>query len=133
MAPCRARGIFARDKETGRAARLAAHSARMGRPPRLAEPLAAQPVARLQNRDRKATATKNATWLFLPSTAVYSSPTNWTPATVPTGTAFFGATGVADVGVSGRTVVGGWTLNAGAPAYTFVVGPGTLTFDGAGL
>ena len=42
-------------------------------------------------------------------------------------------TSVADVGVSGQTVVGGWTLNAGAPAYTFVVGPGALTFNGAGL
>jgi hypothetical protein len=34
---------------------------------------------------------QDATWLFLTSTAVYATSTNWTPATVPTGTAFFGA------------------------------------------
>jgi autotransporter-associated beta strand protein len=79
---------------------------------------------------------QDATWLFTPSTALYSDPNNWTPATVPTGTgtAFFGPTTVPALTVTGgTTVVGGWTFNAGAPAYTFAVGPGALAFNGAGI
>ena len=64
----------------------------------------------------------------------FLDPTNWTTGTVPTGTAFFGATTVPALTVTGGpTVVGGWTFNAGAPAYTFPVGPGALTFNGAGI
>ena len=77
---------------------------------------------------------QDATWLFTPSTALYSDPNHWTPATVPTGTAFFGPTTVPALTVTGgTTVVGGWTFNAGAPAYTFAVGPGALAFNGAGI
>ena len=50
---------------------------------------------------------QDATWLFFPGTALFSTPANWTPATVPTGTAFFGATTVPALTVTGgATVVG---------------------------
>jgi len=35
---------------------------------------------------------QNATWQFTPGTADYNTAANWSPATVPTGTAFFNAT-----------------------------------------
>src|SRR5262245_27146014 len=77
---------------------------------------------------------QDATWLLTPATALFSDPSNWTPATVPTGTAFFGATAAPALTVTGgTTVVGGWTFNPGAPTYTFAVGPGVLTFNGAGM
>jgi autotransporter-associated beta strand protein len=77
---------------------------------------------------------QDATWGFSPNTALYSDPNNWTPATVPTGTAFFNATSAPALTVTGgTTVVGGWTFNSGAPAYTFAVGPGGLQFNGAGI
>ena len=34
---------------------------------------------------------QDATWLLNPATTNYNDAANWTPATVPTGTAFFGA------------------------------------------
>jgi len=77
---------------------------------------------------------QDASWQFSPGTALFSTAANWSPATVPTGTAFFGATIVPALTVTGgATVVGGWTFNAGAPAYTFAVGPGALTFNRAGI
>ena len=76
---------------------------------------------------------QDATWQLFPSSSLFSTPANWTPATVPSGTAFFGATTVAFVTVPGQTTIGGWTFTAGAPAYTFIVGPGSLTFNGAGI
>jgi autotransporter-associated beta strand protein len=77
---------------------------------------------------------QDATWGSFPFTSLFSDPNNWTTGTVPTGTAFFGATTVADLTVPVPTVVGGWTFNAGSPAYTFLVGPSApLTFNGAGI
>src|SRR5262249_51651393 len=63
---------------------------------------------------------QDATWQLNPGTADYNTAANWTPATVPTGTAFFGATNAPNLTFSSAaTIVGGWTFNAGAPAYTF--------------
>ncbi len=78
---------------------------------------------------------QNATWLFSPGTSDYNTAASWSPATVPTGTAFFNATTVPALTVTGGTTtnVGGWTFNSGAPAYTFIVGPGRLNFNGAGI
>src|SRR5262249_56588953 len=59
---------------------------------------------------------------------------NWNPPTVPTGTAFCGASNVTSLSFSANTTVGGFAFNAGAPAYTFTV-PSTfsLAFSGAGI
>jgi autotransporter-associated beta strand protein len=77
---------------------------------------------------------QDATWQLNPGTADYNTATNWTPATVPTGTAFFGATNVPNLTFSSAaTIVGGWTFNAGAPAYTFTLGANALFFNGAGI
>jgi autotransporter-associated beta strand protein len=77
---------------------------------------------------------QDATWGFTPNTSLYKDPSNWTPATVPTGTAFFAATTAPALTITGTTtVVGGWTFNSGAPAYFFAVGPGQLQFTGAGI
>jgi hypothetical protein len=74
------------------------------------------------------------TWSTTPGSADYNTATNWTPATVPTGTAFFGATNVPNLTFSSfATSVGGWTFNAGAPAYTFTLGANVLVFNGAGI
>src|SRR5262245_22763078 len=77
---------------------------------------------------------QNATWLSTPGPSDYHSAASWSPATVPTGTAFFDATSASALTVTGgTTAVGGWTFNSGAPAYTIAVGPGQLVFNGAGI
>src|SRR6266540_2342909 len=77
---------------------------------------------------------QDATWLLNPATANYNSAANWTPATVPVGTASFGATNVPNLTFSSvATGVGGWTFIAGAPAYTFTLGANALLFNGAGI
>src|SRR5205085_7994420 len=59
---------------------------------------------------------------------------NWAPATVPTGTAFFGTSGTTALSFSAlQTVVGGWTFNAGASAYSFNTNGRFLTINGAGI
>jgi autotransporter-associated beta strand protein len=77
---------------------------------------------------------QDATWLLNPGTSDYNTAANWSPATVPTGTAFFGATNVPNLTFSSAaTGVGGWTFIAGAPAYTFTLGGSALLFNGAGI
>jgi autotransporter-associated beta strand protein len=77
---------------------------------------------------------QDATWLLNPATSDYNTAANWSPATVPTGTAFFGATNVPNLTFSSAaTGVGGWTFIAGAPAYTFTLGGSALLFNGAGI
>src|SRR5262245_16987939 len=75
---------------------------------------------------------QNATWLLNPGTGNFNTDANWTPATVPTGTAFFGASNTTALSFSANTTVGGWTFNAGAPAYTFTTS-NLLDFNGAGI
>jgi len=76
-----------------------------------------------------------ATWLANPGSGDFNTAANWTPAAVPTGTAFFGASSGTNLSFSaGSTTVGGWTFNAGAPAYMFTIAGGqTLKFTGAGI
>ena len=57
---------------------------------------------------------------------------NWGPGTVPTGTAFFGASDTTALSVLADTTVGGLTFNAGASAYSFTNSQ-NLNFDGAGI
>ena len=77
---------------------------------------------------------QNATWLLNPPSASgnFNTAANWIPATVPTGTAFFGTSNVTALTFSANTSVGGWTFNAGASAYTFANNQ-SLVFLGAGI
>ena len=87
-------------------------------------------------------AAQDATWLASPGSGDFNTGANWSTATVPTGTAFFGTSGTTSLSVSVSqtpTLVGGWTFNAGASNYTFTndnVLPFSngyvLTFSGAG-
>jgi hypothetical protein len=55
---------------------------------------------------------QNATW-NLNGTGNFNTNANWTPATVPTGTAFFGLSNQNAVSFSPNTTnIGGWTFNA---------------------
>jgi autotransporter-associated beta strand protein len=82
---------------------------------------------------------QNATWSSTPGSSDYNTGSNWipippTPAdTVPSGTAFFGASNQTNVTFSPTiTTVGGWTFNPGASAYTFANSV-VLSFTGAGI
>ena len=77
-------------------------------------------------------AAQNATWLTNPGSNDFNTPTNWTPATVPTGTAFFGFSNTTAPTFSANTTIGGWTFNAGASAFSFTNGQ-VLNFTGAGI
>ena len=78
----------------------------------------------------------DATWVgglpVGPFHSEYDIPANWTPTGPPGGTAFFGASANTEVTILGNFIVGGWTFNPGAPAYTFSVGSG-IDFTGAGI
>jgi hypothetical protein len=60
---------------------------------------------------------QDATWLPTPSSGNFNIGANWNSATVPTGTAFFGTSNTTTLAFSANTAIGGWTFNAGAPAY----------------
>jgi uncharacterized protein with beta-barrel porin domain len=77
--------------------------------------------------------TQNATWNG--TTGNFDAAANWSPAAVPTGTAYFGSTGVADITYSAKITLGSFTFNPGAQAFTFTsttVSTG-IVFDGAGI
>lgn len=81
---------------------------------------------------------QNASWIGgtpSPASSDYFAPSNWTPATVPTGTATFGASANTNISFGGISAVGGWTFSPGASAYTITVGGvfGELDFTGAGI
>jgi autotransporter-associated beta strand protein len=91
-------------------------------------------------------AAQDATWNLTPTvsgpiagTADFNGAANWTPATVPTGTATFGFSSSFSQSFSAAsTTVGGWTFTAQATGYTFTVGSISspvqiLTFNGAGI
>jgi uncharacterized protein with beta-barrel porin domain len=86
-----------------------------------------------------AAAAQDATWLLNPtvagptaSTFDFKANANWTPATVPTGTAFFGVSNGPNLSFSADTTINGWTFNAGASAYAFT-NAHNLAFAGAGI
>jgi outer membrane autotransporter protein len=78
---------------------------------------------------------QNATWLSAPATGDWNTAGNWTPATVPTGTATFGASNTTPLTFSQSiTSVGTLQFNAGAPAYSFTFGNlQTLLITGTGI
>jgi autotransporter-associated beta strand protein len=77
---------------------------------------------------------QDATWLLNPGSGNFNSAANWTPATVPTGTAFFDQSNTTALTISTPTTVGGFTFNAAASAYSFgFAASSTLIFTGAGI
>ncbi|HEX8164976.1 MAG TPA: autotransporter domain-containing protein [Beijerinckiaceae bacterium] len=67
---------------------------------------------------------QDATWLPNPPSGNWNSAVNWSPATVPTGTATFATSSRTDIGFSDLvTSVGTIRFNPGASAYTFTIGP----------
>src|SRR5687768_10724338 len=73
---------------------------------------------------------QDATWLPNPGSADFNTGGNWSPATVPTGTAFFNTSTEFDLATSANTTLQGFTLNAGASAYT-LTNSFDLSFTGA--
>ncbi|MGY4506079.1 autotransporter-associated beta strand protein [Bradyrhizobium sp. GM24.11] len=76
---------------------------------------------------------QDATWLASPGSVGYIDGANWDTGTMPTGTAYFGATNTSNLVISSVSTIGGWTFNAGAPAYTFDNYNWAIGFDGAGI
>jgi autotransporter-associated beta strand protein len=78
---------------------------------------------------------QNATWDENPENGNFNNQFNWTPNTVPTGTASFNTSSTTSLTFSTNTTVGGLTLNPGASNYTFVNFNfnQTLQFNGAGI
>jgi autotransporter-associated beta strand protein len=91
-------------------------------------------VAALLSLSAVAAHAQNATW-NLNGNGDFNTNTNWTPGTVPTGTAFFGVSNQNFVAFSANTTtIGGWTFNAGASNYNFSINSNNgITFNGAGI
>src|SRR5262249_22149652 len=79
---------------------------------------------------------QDATWSTAPGSSDFNTASNWTPTTVPTGTAFFGASTITNLTFNpgAANSLDGFTFNAGAPAYSFTLTSASrLTFTGAGI
>jgi len=79
----------------------------------------------------------DATWLASPIDNVFQNAANWSTGAVPMGgdTAFFGASSITSLSLNislGSIVLGGITLNPGAPSYTLNAS-GRVEFNGAGI
>src|SRR5215469_10527142 len=72
---------------------------------------------------------QDATWNATPSSGDFNTAANWTPPTVPTGTAFFGASNTTAITFQPfiTTSIGTLQFNPGAPAYTFSTFPAFFT------
>ena len=78
---------------------------------------------------------QDATWTGGVSGDV-SDPANWAGGAVPTGMAYFGASGntALSSSIDGTVFMRGWTFGAGAPAYSYSVTlPADLYFTGVGI
>ena len=75
---------------------------------------------------------QDATWLANPGSSNFNSAANWSPSSVPSGTAFFGVSNTTTVDITAATTLGGFTFNPGASDYRFNNGA-SLTFNGAGI
>jgi autotransporter-associated beta strand protein len=81
---------------------------------------------------------QDETWSTAPGSSNFNTAANWTPATVPTGTAFFGASNITSITFQPfiTTSVGTLQFNPGAPPYTFSTSPALFTsisITGAGI
>src|SRR6266849_10247177 len=78
----------------------------------------------------------SATWSASPATGNWSTPGNWTPATVPNGpndTATFATSNIRFVAPEGATEVNGIVFNPGASRFTIALLTTTLTISGVGI
>lgn len=74
---------------------------------------------------------QDATWDTSPASNDWNTNTNWTPQTVPTGTATFGSSNTTAITFSSSgTLIGEMLFNPGAPNYSFVVANGSFFADG---
>ncbi|MGZ8307325.1 MAG: autotransporter-associated beta strand repeat-containing protein, partial [Allosphingosinicella sp.] len=80
-------------------------------------------------------AAQDARWKASPPTNDWNNPADWDPATVPTGTAIFGASGRTEIVITQRNnAVARMLFEPGAPAYTFVIdGRRQMTLIGTGI
>src|SRR5262245_16274289 len=79
---------------------------------------------------------QDATWSTTPGSGDFNTAANWTPATVPTGTAFFGPSTITSLSfaLGATNTLSGFTFNVGAPAYSFSLATSSsLTVTGAGI
>jgi autotransporter-associated beta strand protein len=81
---------------------------------------------------------QDATWSTAPGSSNFNTAANWTPATVPTGTAFFGASNITSIAFQAftPTSVGTLQFNPGAPAYSFTTENGfstSISITGSGI
>src|SRR5207248_4334225 len=76
-------------------------------------------------------------WDLNPGSSDWNTATNWTPTTVPNGsadTATFALSNTTAISISANTEVNGITFNAAASAYTITASPSLiLFFSGAGI
>ena len=77
-----------------------------------------------------ACAQQDATWVGS-ATPDWNISTNWTPNSVPTGTATFNASAFQTVAIPGGATIG--ALQFEAPNYTFDIPDGTLAITGSGI
>jgi autotransporter-associated beta strand protein len=79
----------------------------------------------------------NATWDLNPGSGDWNTATNWSPATVPNGsadTATFGGSNTTAVSISANTIVDGITFAPGASSFTITASSGlVLTLSGVGI
>lgn len=75
---------------------------------------------------------QDATWLLNPGSGNFNAGANWTPATVPTGTAFFGLSNTTAILTTADASFDGLNFGVGASAYTITIG-NVLTITGAGV
>jgi autotransporter-associated beta strand protein len=72
---------------------------------------------------------QDATWSTAPGSSNFNTAANWTPPTVPTGTASFGASNTTSIAFQAFTTtsIGTLQFNPGAPAYSFTTENGFST------
>ena len=79
----------------------------------------------------------NATWDLNPGSGDWNTAANWTPATVPNGsadTATFAVSNTTAISISANTIVDGITFAPGASSFTITASPFfALTISGAGI
>jgi autotransporter-associated beta strand protein len=75
----------------------------------------------------------DATWDTNPGSNDWNTNTNWTPQTVPTGTASFGSSNTTSITlINAAVLVGTIQFNARAPTYSFNI-DGTIVLTGTGI
>ncbi|HEY5832115.1 MAG TPA: autotransporter domain-containing protein [Hyphomicrobiaceae bacterium] len=75
---------------------------------------------------------QDATWLPSPGSGDFNDNGNWSPTSVPIGTAFFGFSNAVNLATSDNTTLQGFTFNVGASAYT-LTNDFDLAFTGVGI